>query len=344
MESEQGGRLEQGNDVSSSLAAGGTERWPTAPTALSDRVGGSFGEQGERLRGATRELAGMSEGHLGNGRDEEKGRNPATQEPLLVAPGLSDAVVMKLLWPPLDEMLRLAVAANQAELKRARDLDAESSPQKRFRDPCWGFCRALRNHPDLAGLSGLEARELVNRAFARIEPGSEDSWIECGLDGEDSFGEVWASPFEIFPESFDRVKHPLRSPRSSLRVAMLLEERCPCQVKPNRAFGGRGFVRLVGTCYYLARLESPAPFFMTCEQAARIVESEAPSFGKRMLDRAEALKFISCVERGGRHRASRFMFNFGKLQISGLEVLPVWRPSELEVLLNETDIRLTYLD
>jgi hypothetical protein len=115
-----------------------------------------------------------------------------------------------------------------------------------------------------------------------------------------------------FRDSFAKTKAPLGS--NFLEQAMRLAKTKPPPSQADR-YTSSEIKRLVAVCYYLQRLQGPAPFFLGVRDAARIL---GLNHDRSALDKANQILHglahdgvLNLVEQGkqGGKRASRFRFN-----------------------------------
>jgi len=89
----------------------------------------------------------------------------------------------------------------------------EPLPGRRFRTPMFTFVRRAKAHPDLEGLEGLEAAQVVQRTLTSWSPTVDDPWRTFFPESDDAKSE--------FVDTWTRIKWP----RAEVEMAQSLAAR-----------------------------------------------------------------------------------------------------------------------
>lgn len=165
-----------------------------------------------------------------------------------------------------------------------QDAIARAVPRNSL-EPCWrcvfGLARELKGITSLASADPIDLSDIVTAWYQRAAPMFSD---KCGA-------EECLSEFIV---AWERVKHPKGSSPFDLAIAQLEVTTMPDAAK---CFESPTIRRLVHLCYELQRAAGDAPFYLSSDKAAQIVDCQTMQ-AWRLLKLIEAKKVIKCIERG----------------------------------------------
>jgi hypothetical protein len=169
----------------------------------------------------------------------------------------------------------------------------EPGPGRLFRSPMFTFVRRAKAHPDLEGLTGLEAATLVERCLDSWGKMSDDPWRTWFPESDDAKSE--------FVDTWGRIKWA----RAALQTAQLSAVKLPLNPRECYSPGYGSFVSLAG---HLQR-NVQGSILLPCRKIAAVLNCEPMTISRyRRLAIQDGL--LQLVARGIRSQRKADEFRF----------------------------------
>jgi hypothetical protein len=159
-------------------------------------------------------------------------------------------------WASFVEAVRQAVEVNNQAFRRWRTAG-------RYRTPSFDLARALKPHPLLAGLDGVQAADQVHTALAEIYEESEHQFLWETAIGHNNTEGAQADPLTDFVYCWDNCGDPREGALASAVAA------AKANARPAAYFGSRfaqpkwrDFREFLAVAEELQRAAGDAPFFL----------------------------------------------------------------------------------
>lgn len=207
--------------------------------------------------------------------------------------------ISRMLALPLPEYILYACKKNEVALELA----------EKWQGPAFTFARYMKSHPQLKGLSAVDAADKIGTILYQMYPESDCPWSEL-LGYSDSRGNE-NDAFDHFVESWDLIKNP--SGESPIEQAVRLADKYPVELPEYSTDSWRPYLKFISICRWLQNARGDESIFLSVRTFSELVGkpiSSISNYRKRAVEDG-LLTLVSPHQ--GRKKATEFRFNFENL-------------------------------
>lgn len=207
--------------------------------------------------------------------------------------------ISRMLALPLPEYVLYACEKNEVALELAEE----------WQGPAFTFTRYMKSHPNLKGLSAVNAADKVGTIIDQMYPESDCPWSEL-LGDSDSRGNE-NDAFDHFVESWDSIKVPLGE--SPIEQAVRFADKYPVELPKYSATRWRPYLRFLSICRGLQIAQGAESIFLPVRKISDLMgkpTSSISNYRKRAINDG-LLTLVNPHQ--GRRKATEFRFNFENL-------------------------------
>jgi hypothetical protein len=205
---------------------------------------------------------------------------------------------------PFLKYVRWSLGQNERWFVERRRAGSPEEVDAQWAGPTFRFAALMRGYSTLADTDAYTAAAAVEKALAGIEPHSPNPWLEA-FGQVDSVGNS-VDPYDDFVVSWSKVQHPISEPLFDRAVRLSRDYPLTCPL-----YNGQRhihYVFVVSVCFWLHRLSTPEPFFLSVRKAGELA-GRSHMGGSRVLDRALGEGLLIQVREETRQEARCFVFD-----------------------------------